>query len=77
MLKTIPISSGIGVRDNRRKRNTSEILNDNDEVIRERNRVLDKWKNDFSEFLNPNSKSAADTDSIDLTVKKYRRIRFV
>ena len=57
-----------------RKRNTNEILNDNGEVIGERNRVLDKWKNDLSELLNPNSKSAADTDSVDLMVNIERNI---
>ena len=45
-----------------------EMLNDNGEVTRERNMVLDKWKNNFSELLNPNSKSAADTDSVDVMV---------
>ena len=49
-----------------------EILNDNGEVTRERNMVLDKWKNDFSELLNP--KSAADTDSIDLMVNIERNV---
>ena len=38
----------VGVRDNRKKEIPMEILNDDDEVIRDSNSVFDKWKTDFS-----------------------------
>ena len=42
-----------GIRDNRKKEVPMEIINDNGEVVKDRNLVFDKWKNDFSDHLNP------------------------
>ena len=45
-----------------------EIMHDNGNVNRERNNVLNKWKNDFAQLLNPNSNSIFDPDSINVMV---------
>ena len=40
-----------GVRDNRKKDIPMKIINDNGEVVKDRNFVFDKWKIDFSDLL--------------------------
>ena len=59
-----------GVRNNRKNDIPMEIINDNGEVVKDRNLVFDKWKTVFSDLLNSAPDQQIDTQSVDVMVFK-------